>query len=179
MSIDTPSRRRVLQLAPALLIATGAAAETSRPATEPAVSYYSDYHSFVGRDEKGHVYLALDTNRGRDHDRDLQVGRARCQAHFHVAPHCLDGGSARGRQAGDHDPLRWRPGPARRLERLVAALSALALRAGRQPRPSLPAIPGCPHQAGRHARPAPHRRARDLLARERPAAMRRSESSRA
>lgn len=68
MPFDMPSRRRVLQLAPALLLASEAAAETSRPAPEHAVSYYSDYHSFVGRDEKGYVYLALDTNRGRDHD---------------------------------------------------------------------------------------------------------------
>ena len=32
------------------------------------LSYYSDYFSFVGRDEKGLVAFALDTNRGRDGD---------------------------------------------------------------------------------------------------------------
>lgn len=73
MSIDRPSRRRLLQGVPALMLtapvlAAPVMAETSRPAPEPLVSYYSDYHSFVGRDDKGYVYLALDTNRGRDHD---------------------------------------------------------------------------------------------------------------
>ena len=32
------------------------------------LSYYSDYFSFVGRDEEGLVAFALDTNRGRDGD---------------------------------------------------------------------------------------------------------------
>lgn len=31
-----------------------------------ALSYYSDYISFVGSDSQGHVAFALDTNRGQD-----------------------------------------------------------------------------------------------------------------
>ncbi len=68
MPTDLPSRRRLLQIAPALLWPVPAFAETVRSSPEPAVAYYSDYYSFVGRDAKGHVYLALDTNRGRDRD---------------------------------------------------------------------------------------------------------------
>jgi hypothetical protein len=68
MPSEMPSRRRVLQLAPALLWSTPAFAEGARSAPESAVAYYSDYYSFVGRDAKGHIYLALDTNRGRDHE---------------------------------------------------------------------------------------------------------------
>ncbi len=68
MPLDLPSRRRLLQLAPALLWPAQAFAETAQSQAGPAVAYYSDYYSFVGRDAKGHVYLALDTNRGRDHD---------------------------------------------------------------------------------------------------------------
>jgi len=68
MPIDLPSRRRLLQLAPVLLWPAQAFAETAQSQAGPAVAYYSDYYSFVGRDAKGHVYLALDTNRGRDHN---------------------------------------------------------------------------------------------------------------
>jgi len=34
----------------------------------PGLEYYSDYFSFAGRDEKGHVAFAIDNNRGRDGD---------------------------------------------------------------------------------------------------------------
>jgi hypothetical protein len=41
---------------------------TSGDTASTELSYYSDYFSFVGRDEKGLVAFALDTNRGRDGD---------------------------------------------------------------------------------------------------------------
>jgi hypothetical protein len=68
MPSEMPSRRRLLQLAPAILWSAPAFAERVPSSPEPVVAYYSDYYSFVGRDAKGHVYLALDTNRGRYHD---------------------------------------------------------------------------------------------------------------
>ena len=70
----TPSRRETL----VGLVGLGGAAvlgARSRPALAQSggasakpLEYYSDYFSFVGRDAKGHVYLAHDNNRGRDGD---------------------------------------------------------------------------------------------------------------
>jgi hypothetical protein len=42
----------------------GARAQGAQKPASP-LHYYSDYFSFVGRDGKGHVYLAHDSNRGR------------------------------------------------------------------------------------------------------------------
>jgi len=38
----------------------------TRNAVETSVVYVSDYFSFIGKDEHGHVALALDNNRGKD-----------------------------------------------------------------------------------------------------------------
>lgn len=74
MPSNPPSRRDVARSLAAMAASgflpalSSARAETARPKPEPEVAYYSDYYSFVGRDDKGHVYLAHDTNRGRTHD---------------------------------------------------------------------------------------------------------------
>jgi hypothetical protein len=64
------SRRSfVTGLAPSFLAAGLAAAQdVASSGTEPK-QYFSDYFSFVGRDEAGYVFLAHDNNRGRTGDR--------------------------------------------------------------------------------------------------------------
>ena len=70
------SRRSLLVAAPAsaasLMLAKSPPARAQAPASErkqgTPLLYYSDYFSFVGRDGQGHVYLAHDSNRGRDGD---------------------------------------------------------------------------------------------------------------
>jgi hypothetical protein len=62
------SRRRVVAGLPAaLLVPTLAVAQSPAGDASPKV-YYSDYFSFVGRDDNGFVYLAHDNNRGRTGD---------------------------------------------------------------------------------------------------------------
>ncbi len=59
------SRRHVIaSLSAAAVLPCAARAQSPMAGPEP-VLYYSDYYSFVGRDEKGYVYLAHDNNRGR------------------------------------------------------------------------------------------------------------------
>jgi hypothetical protein len=41
---------------------------TSEELAEEKLSYYSDYFSFTGSDERGHVFFAMDNNRGQDGD---------------------------------------------------------------------------------------------------------------
>ncbi len=51
------------------LIGGACALPFARPAlANSTLQYYSDYVSFVGHDDEGSVYFALDTNRGRDGD---------------------------------------------------------------------------------------------------------------
>lgn len=67
----TLTRRRLLASAPAALLARPALllAEDARPRQQGTpLLYYSDYFSFVGKDERGFVMLAHDNNRGRDGD---------------------------------------------------------------------------------------------------------------
>jgi hypothetical protein len=63
-----PSRRSVLAGGPALIasgiVPTSVATQTAATPT----LYSSDYYSFAGRDEKGAVYLAHDSNRGQTGD---------------------------------------------------------------------------------------------------------------
>lgn len=73
--------RRLVALAAALFLAGGVAACSAVPSREAVLgqsgtdpdalelAYASDYFSFVGRDERGAVAFAIDTNRGRDGDR--------------------------------------------------------------------------------------------------------------
>jgi hypothetical protein len=75
-----PSRRRVVAGIAgtgfsALAVPGLGLAEAKRSLPEPVQRYYSDYFSFVGRDDKGHVYLAHDNNRG-------QTGEAFQANHF-------------------------------------------------------------------------------------------------
>lgn len=58
-------RYPLLLLVLGLSIQAGMAQENPRP-DEPDLVYVSDYFSFVGEDERGHVAFALDNNRGRD-----------------------------------------------------------------------------------------------------------------
>jgi hypothetical protein len=59
--IPTISRR-------AFLAAASTLPWVSRASADGPLQYYSDYLSFVGSDDGGSVYFALDTNRGRDGD---------------------------------------------------------------------------------------------------------------
>lgn len=66
----TPISRRDALITVPSLIAAGVSglAGVARAKQGAPLLYYSDYFSFVGRDEKGSVYLAHDNNRGRDGD---------------------------------------------------------------------------------------------------------------
>jgi hypothetical protein len=56
---ESPARGLALAIGLVFLIAVPARAVAR-------LTYYSDYFSFVGRDDQGHVAFALDTNRGQD-----------------------------------------------------------------------------------------------------------------
>jgi hypothetical protein len=68
------------------------------------LSYYSDYFSFVGEDEKGKVALALDNNRGQDGDK--------FQAEHFVCLHDEKKGWVKMRGSGIH------PNPKKELDRI-------------------------------------------------------------
>jgi hypothetical protein len=62
------SRRAALAAAPALCLAGLSWRQATAAGQGAPLLYFSDYYSFVGRDEQGFVYLAHDNNRGRDGD---------------------------------------------------------------------------------------------------------------
>lgn len=70
----TVYRAWIYGLATAQLMVASALADDTRTAkvndivSTPDVAYVSDYISFVGSDDQGHVAFALDSNRGRDGD---------------------------------------------------------------------------------------------------------------